>query len=283
MKQKFEIFNEKYTIHYLNSFINQVFNYFNGHINICNPSEIEAIYIKDSSANQAANTWYPNKIKIYPYTIYNYSQNFDEFCVLIVESIIHELYHADQIIFMDRVMRGDVEYINNIESAVEFMTYSYIMNNLSFIQYAIAQYYAVIDIEDIKRYCCNKPSAIYYPYERKTYVDHILLSLPAMIPSLSSLYISELMPYFEDENSKIIFMLNGNFLTIKDGNNFEDINIFNHFIYEYYCKFNHTKLSKIDDVSLSLQDDNSIVFRIKFKGFNDMARTVDNTLPLSYW
>lgn len=282
MEKKFEIFNENNNMDYLNSFINHVFNIYNGRINICNPSEIEPIYIKDSSDNRAANTWYPNKVKIYPYNIYNYAENFDQFCVLIVESIIHELYHADQIIFWNKVVSGDIDYINKIENAVEFMTYSYVMNNLSEIQYLIAQYYSVIDFEDIKRYCTNK-ATMYYPYERKTYVDHILLSLTSMIPALSSIYINTLLSQFEDENSKIIFMLNGNFLTIKDKDYFEDINVFNHFIYEYYCKFNNTKLSKIDDVSIVMESDNSIIFKIKFQGFNNMARLVDNSLPINYW
>lgn len=82
----------------INDFIIKVFNYYNGKINIINNKAILNINWKQSKESiTMGDCTIPNVITIYPVCIMcDYNDN--ELKMMIVETIVHELHHADQLL-----------------------------------------------------------------------------------------------------------------------------------------------------------------------------------------
>ena len=104
----------------LTDFIVKAFNYYNGKINQVNyPARLEIQWANLHGSYQAAYTSLPNKLCINAQLIFNYYENnIAQIYYEILESIIHELHHMDQIIDYSRV-KYDIDYVNYIECAVE--------------------------------------------------------------------------------------------------------------------------------------------------------------------
>lgn len=114
---------------YLNEFINNVFNYYNGKIN----KTVNAILkidwmIYPSYKHVFGEKFYPNFVIIYAGSIRQYCDNFEELKMQVIVTVIHELFHVDQNINVLKI-GIDKHYINHIENAVEFMTSKFIVDN----------------------------------------------------------------------------------------------------------------------------------------------------------
>ena len=112
----------------INDFIIKVFNYYNGKINIINNKAILNINWKQSKESiTMGDCTIPNVITIYPVCIMcDYDDN--ELKMMIVETIVHELHHADQLLDY-RLCKNDRRYVNIMEAACESQTASYLLTH----------------------------------------------------------------------------------------------------------------------------------------------------------
>ena len=92
--------------------IEGLFNKYNGLVNICVPARLEISPIKTLNSNKAGDTAYPNTVIIYPTNIINYSSSTEELISYIAETVIHELYHIDQLIDTTKI-NSDYAYNNS--------------------------------------------------------------------------------------------------------------------------------------------------------------------------
>ena len=113
----------------LNEFIYNVWNYYNGKINVIIPAILEIDYSYDESSTMVGIQYYPDLVIIYPIQMIKiFHNNIHLLLQSIIETIIHELYHIDQ--FKLESQTTNPEYVNIIERQVEFQTNCYIMNNI---------------------------------------------------------------------------------------------------------------------------------------------------------
>ena len=94
-------------------FIFKVFNYYNGRINAFNtPAVLSINWVNYGTI--AGSTRLPNIVEIKPMVVLSYilnkNQNLNYFYYYLLETIIHALFHVDQIIDYRRV-RMDSKYI----------------------------------------------------------------------------------------------------------------------------------------------------------------------------
>lgn len=254
--------------------IEVMFNQYNGLVNICVPAKLEVSPIKTEIC-RAGYTAYPNIIIIYPtniFTIYNY--DIKKCIIVIIETIIHELFHIDQLINTTKILE-DNEYRNNIESAVEFMTYTFITNNINLIVQNTNNLFRNINITNddvINTILCKKRfNSInnFSWYNRKNIYDHIIIGVINMVGSdYGAELLDELINCFENQSKDLIFEINGNKLIIlyKDelGESYiVDINTYNNFIYESYFKYFHHIISR-NECGFR-EDNNSITLVINTK------------------
>ncbi len=109
----------------LEKFIWKVFNYYNGRINIINKAVLDINWVNLMGINAGGYSVLPNIVCINPMVAIRYYGH-DEFLikVCIIETIIHELYHTDQIINY-RLYMADADYNKYIEHACETQTAIY--------------------------------------------------------------------------------------------------------------------------------------------------------------
>jgi Fic family protein len=99
-----------------------------------------------------------------------------------IETIIHELYHTDQIIsytMLDMYGNDDASYRAAMESATEIQTLLYIANNLPEIQ---SKFKIKVDMSDDY---VNSNLAVYeqfrFPYHRRRFEDHLFMLIDACV------------------------------------------------------------------------------------------------------
>lgn len=108
----------------------KIFNHYNGIINRIIPAELTIEMTTPlPKAKLMGSRYYPNRVYLYLSNILKAADgNIHAVITLIVNTIIHELYHIDQSVICQRCI-NDKQYVTQIETEVEFMVYSYIMNN----------------------------------------------------------------------------------------------------------------------------------------------------------
>lgn len=263
--------------------IKAIFNQYNGLINICVPAELEVSAIT-MNGNKAGDTVYPNKVIIYPVNIYNFYKYNTKACIVcIVETVIHELFHIDQLI-NTTILPTNINYCNEIESAVDFMVYSFINNNLDMIVSNTNSIFGkeVISKFDLVQYCTslNRFNAVnnFSWYNRKNIYDHIIIGVINMVGSdYGSTLIGKLIERFETQSKNVLFEINGDILPILYTDAFDwyivDINTYNKFIYDSYFKFRHHTINK-NECGFK-ENDNSVTLVINTKqDTNNMVSVV---------
>lgn len=193
------------SIHYnikneINAFACNVFNYYNGKININNLAVLKINWLDAVNDSRSGYTKLPNLVVIQPRVIEKVVDTLSQFKSVLLMVIIHELHHVDQ--YIDYQLLTDNNYRWSIECPVELMTMSYIsmnameINNIFGVTVTTdANFYN----EYLKDFYCG------YLYKRKTEIDQIYLLIKSIYP-------------FEDtELYKLKTMLNsGNFKLIID-------------------------------------------------------------------
>lgn len=154
----------------LNKFIIDVFTYYNSRINVFNrPATLYVDWLYKPDSNLCGLNLNPNKVIIYPMLIMHKAEQMD-WKMLLLQTIIHELTHVDQDIDYVR-LANDVLYKQQIESACEIETYSYIaINSLDICHRFNLNYYLPVETY---RELINDYFEMGYPYKRLTYISHI--------------------------------------------------------------------------------------------------------------
>lgn len=160
-------------------FTNTVFNYYNGKINIVNSKAVLDINLIDNNDMVLGFSKLPNIVSINIGAIINLCKSRGlNYKLSIIEIIIHELYHTDQIIDYSKYM-NDIMYCTYIENACDLQTYIYMAGNLNEISYLIGYdcnlYYNNLR-KQITYYACK--NAYYY---RRYYNDHLLMCLKNLL------------------------------------------------------------------------------------------------------
>lgn len=218
-------------------FIFKVFNYYNGRINTFNTPAILSInWINYGTI--AGSTRLPNIVEIKPMVVLSYilnkNQNLNYFYYYLLETIIHELFHVDQIIDYRRV-RIDSKYIEHIERAVETQTTIYIMNHE---QEIIELFGLAIPPEiDLHAYVNRMDNG--YAYHRKRYMDHIIATLQLVFPN--NKYNKNLFENIQRNinllSGRIQIEINGTKVMVQDEKALMPIEQFNYFFYDNLYKY----------------------------------------------
>lgn len=247
-------------------YIQMLFRYYNGRINILNKAVLHIDYAMIMSSESLGTTTNPNIVTIYVGIIRRFASDAFEFYYMICETIIHELFHCDQDIDFTR-MKYDERYRDMIEFAVEQQTTLYIATHLN----EIAEFGLAIDpgYTRFRLDWCNKLP--YSPYHRKFYVDQILFTFTEMIQTtLSDRKITELRGDFlevlNDPKGEFVFKFNGKVLVVKDKDYTIDLETYNNRVYEYFFKYNYRR-SGVEYT----RDDNVIIIDITNDGSNVMC------------
>ena len=248
-------------------YIQMVFKYYNGRINILNKAVLHIDYAMIMSSDCLGTTTNPNIVTIYVGIIKRFASNAFEFYYMIYETIIHELFHCDQCIDFARV-KCDQRYNDMIEFAVEQQTSLYIATHLN----EAVEFGLKIDPEfaRFRLDWCNKLP--YSPYHRKYYVDQILFSYLEMIQTatLSDRKIAEFRNNFlevlNDPKGEIVFKFDGKVLVVKDKDYTIDLETYNNRVYEYHFKYSYRR-SGIEYT----KDGDVIIINVKTDGSNVMC------------
>ena len=214
-----------------NEFINKVFNYYNGKINTIVPAKLIIKWNYMDNRTAIADTSSPNIIYVYPEKCYNISDKSEyDFYVIIVEAIIHELFHVDQVI--DRYRSNyDMDYRQQIETAVEYQVVSYIMNNKDeiFEQFGID----LISVSDeIFKKTLEKIGKV--KYERRTYVTHLSCILSEFLGGCFDDYeilLNTIESFMNYKHGLLIISIDNTELKVQDDDNFISIDEINNFFY----------------------------------------------------
>ena len=178
----------------INSFIYKVFNYYNGKINRFNKAILRSIdWGYHGKGSLLGYSRVPNMIFINPGVIFDMCSNIYDLYLNIILTIIHELYHTDQVLSYRRLQLNDIQYIDSIELPVEREVAIYVLNNTTEIEREFG-----IDIYPNKEFIYNSYvnsfySEYYFPYKRRDFYSHLYVSLEE---TLEYREVAEVLYYF---------------------------------------------------------------------------------------
>lgn len=161
------------------NFIRKVFNYYNGKINVFNNTAV--LDINHAQLNGTFTAGYsrlPDVVSIHPEVIYRFNNGNDyNSRITAIETIIHELFHTDQVINYNRYV-ADATYNKYIEHACEMQTSIYLLNHLTELE-------QVFGIENIvKKEDGDKVLEYWYLpglyYKRRDLASHIHMCINGM-------------------------------------------------------------------------------------------------------
>ncbi len=261
----------------INQFIHNVFNFYNGKINIFNPAILHIDYGEHMGSANGGTSRNPNIITVFPKVIERYNNNAYSLYYNILVTIIHELYHTDQNISYLRMGR-DQSYKNYIESVVEMSTYLYIAGN----QKEILENIGLQDTVSYKDYY-----GIIAPhfetgqlYQRRDYFTHALNLFRELMYAEEHPVLATFVEAFKDMKSIIDIHINNTRFTLKDGIYCMPVAQFNEIMEEEYFKYNLRRAF----VEAHIRKDNRYVFVISTSCSNFMGKIVDkNALNSAFY
>lgn len=201
----------------INDTIINAFNYYNGRINLCNPAKL--IIDWECNDKTAFGSYYlPNVVVIYGLTFrgYKYFNNIDDLRLNIVLTVIHELFHCDQVVIYSKpdynCIMADLEY------AVETQVYMYAnANRNEFIDvFGIDIYKARPDFDQYVNTLINL-NCKGYRYHRRDEKKYIYMILYNWFDDMitNDLY-DKLINMLNDNVSYISLIVNDNELILKN-------------------------------------------------------------------
>lgn len=248
----------------IDAFIRNVFNYYNGRINLINPAKLQIEWLQCNNVNTAGVSLLPNIVEIYPNVMCRIVNNEEQLKRWIVMVVIHELYHTDQIIDTTLLMYDD-KYEKYIENAVEVMTTIYIANHRE----EIYNNFGVLisNSNNLREYMYEYISGS-GNYRRKNLVQHIFLCLSDTIrlENFINDFFDVYYKYIESDRNILLFVSRDKYIYIKNNTRLIDINVFNDFMYNMYFRFSHRK-TKME----YFEENNELYIYLRFTGFNNMV------------
>ena len=249
----------------INGFVAQIFNFYNGKINMCNKAKLLIDWAMLPSKSVLGTSTNPNIVTIYPRVVERYTHDAFDYHFCLLETVIHELFHIDQIIDYRRMVNDRV-YMKSIEDAVETQTVLYLANHLT----ELAQFGFYVQREYIDhrmKYCT------YAPYHRRKYLDHIFIIFTEMLPNAmskedSKKFYNNFEQCFKYPDTSFVFNINGISLVVKGKDYTIDIDSFNKRIFDIFFKYNY----RMAHVEYTIAEDCSIIIDIRVDGSNMMCK-----------
>lgn len=158
----------------LENFTRNVFNYYNGRINICCNAKLNIEWI--SNFSRLGDFSLPNTVTVYLGVITKNFTGVEEAKSIIIMTILHELHHADQFIDYPQMYIYQ-EYQRDIEGQVELLTMNYIASHINEIDVVFgvkmirnSSFYTTY----LRKYIS---STMYVRLNSRTLVERLLLNL----------------------------------------------------------------------------------------------------------
>ena len=253
----------------INDFINKVFKYYNGKINIINRAVLDINWCNLNMCNAGGYSRLPNIVIINPMVILRFHE-YNEYIVKmqIIETIIHELYHSDQMINYNLYV-SDINYNKFIEHSCELETAIYIASHRQEIYNIFG-----IDIAIDKNQYNQIINYWYYPgvvYQRRYFHDHVFMCIDNLCglgaDCGSNTY--ELIRLTVDDAKNIIININNNIINVYTNGIPMNINDFNKEMIKYQCTGEYIPNFKID-----IDEDENLFIFIKIQPKNLMCKKV---------
>lgn len=220
----------------INDFIIKVFNYYNGRINPINKATLDINWANQMASNVGGYSRLPNIVIINPMVIIRFYNN-DEFTIkiAIIETIIHELYHSDQILNY-KLYASDINYNKFIEHSCEVQTILYVVGHLQEIYNTFGVDACLSSKKDYRKWL-NYWDLPGTTYQRRYYYDHIFMCIDDMcsidIEVVNDVY-NFIKSNIENKNNIIININNERINVCLDGV-IMPIDEFNKIIIKYVC------------------------------------------------
>ena len=243
----------------LNHFATNVFDYYDGKINLFNRHCNVILDWNGDGSGVLGSYSIPNTVILRMQNIVDNSEDETSFKYRCVYVIIHELFHADEFKLSNQDYYADNDIMYNVEQAVEGMTFDYIMNNLK-----------DFDMFGVERWPTHRINYFlrpyryyteYIPYRRTNYANHIFFVIDSVIKSKDdAMYIANSL--FDEDVYKIEVNLNNgstftnNHIDIKTRRMLTNIYMLNTFFYESFFKYSSFKKSYYHDIKTEYSDVN---------------------------
>ena len=197
----------------INTTIQAIFDRYNGQINTCNNRAYLYInWAQLNGSNIGGCTRLPDIVEIYPVQILIEANDFQHFLTIVLHTVIHELFHIDQILNFDR-MQVNLLYNTVIEAANDTQTILYISSNLNnisnFIGFDVHKYYTKEYTDQIYSY-----DKTLCTYRRRTFYDHILMCMTRLFPEENYKIISDYILNKKDNGLHLVMSIDRSEFTI---------------------------------------------------------------------
>ena len=215
----------------IEEFIERVFGYYNGRINIVNPAELMVDYFERKSERSCDDHGLPNIVQLHAGFIWRTESSVNAFKSEVVYTLIHELYHVDQRVEFYRLIGkygGDMQYRKYIEDSNDFMAVSYILGHLNEIHNLFG---VVFNQNELEYYHDIYNSLITAPmYQRITYEDYIIQVIEGMFRMSDEVRV-HIYSILNTENTVMYISINDNYFLLKNYRYRASMDMINAFFY----------------------------------------------------
>lgn len=228
----------------VNDLITRAFAYYDGRINVFNtPVRYFIDFSERKSTNFIGTTELPNLVYIYPAVLARYIDPEKlrfKYMYSILETVIHELFHVDQVIDYVR-MSQDKAYKDAIENAADLQTNIYISNNLNEIEKVFNMQINRDELSYFRKMIneYSQPGSWYY---RK----NMLMQLLGIVKEIFSAerYIDEMLADLQVPRAGIKIVIGDQEFTLMDEEyGWRTIQAFNDFMFDNFYKYNRRNIS----------------------------------------
>ena len=249
----------------INDFIIKVFNYYNGRINIINKAVLDINWCNLTGSIVGGYSKLPNIVIIHPMVTIRFCEG-NEFDVKInlIETIIHELYHADQLINY-RLYMCDSNYNNFIEASCELQTIIYMAGHTQEICNMVGIDFNID--KDIYNKMVNYYLSLGANYQRRYFHDHIFMCIDDMCELGKDSELYEFIKYTLENKNNMIIIINGNDIPVCVDGRLISIDEFNRIMINY----NNAGLYLVGDYEFD-GDENGLLVNINVKLSNIMCK-----------
>ena len=253
----------------INDLIIKVFNYYNGKINVINKTVLDINWCNLMGNNHGGYSKLPNIVTINPMVIIRFYDNDEHIIkVAIIETIIHELYHSDQIINYN-LYHSDVNYNQYIEHACQLQTVIYMAGHSQEIYNLFG-----VDTSIDKNQYNEIINYWWYPginYQRRYFNDHVFMCLDnlAGFGKENGNIIYDLINIAIEDEIDIIVNINDEIIPVYVNGDTIDINNFNNIISKFKCNGSYDAYYKIDS-----DENGNLIIIIKMQVMNLMCKKI---------
>ena len=252
----------------INDFIIKVFNYYNGKINVINKAVLDINWANLMGYNVGGCSRLPNIVTINPMVIMRFRHSDTSVKICIIETIIHELYHTDQLINYPLYV-SDINYNRSIEYSCENQTAIYIAGHMQEIHDVFGIRMKLRDNNAFRSYI-SRGNITILSYQRRYFAHHIFMCIDDMchIEKSVAIKIYEYIQNNVDNKRNIILNINGERINVCFNNELITINKFNEIIFKYICTGIHGVKHKIS----YYKDTSELIIDIETKVLNLMCK-----------